>query len=198
MGNLTLLVVGIMIVPAVIGGIIFAMHDRSGNPYPQIESYDLGYVEPTWPEGYVFEGRGGNFAWDAGSVLDKMYRKLEKVDKTNLSSRKRNELDDWFDSHISVFCKHSEFLAYIAIYGNLTSRFIAGLKDPEHNVELQKNLVSLVHNSIFDTYRPNCINLLWDYLGKWDLTDEIKETITTDPRFTYIANMYHRRRDNAS
>ena len=194
MVNLTLLVVGIMIIPAVIGGIIFAVNDKEKNPYPKFETPKTSYEIPVWPESYIFECIGGNFAWDKNSFLDKMYRKLEMVDKKNPQYRERDELDEWFDRNIDVFCRHSEFLAYIAKYGYLTDRFMELWREPEKNAELQRNLASIVHNTIFDSYHLNCQNLLFYYLKSWDLTPEIKKTIVEDARFIRVKEMYERHR----
>ncbi|MBR1601246.1 MAG: hypothetical protein IJ677_06675 [Alphaproteobacteria bacterium] len=192
MTNLTLLVVGIMIIPAVIGGAIFALNDKEKNPYPKFEARKTSYEIPVWPDGYVFERIGGNFAWDENSFLDKMYRKLEMVDKKNPQYRERDGLDEWFDRSIDVFCRHSEFLAYIAKYGYITDRFMQLLHNPENNLELQKNLVSVVHYSLFDSYHLNCQNLLFYYLKSYDLASEIKKTIAEDARFIRVKEMYER------
>ncbi|MBQ8482314.1 MAG: hypothetical protein IJ532_07250 [Alphaproteobacteria bacterium] len=194
MDNLTLLVVGIMIIPAVIGGMIFALNDKEKNPYPKPEVHQTPNVIPVWPESYIFDCIGGNFAWDTGSFLDKMYRKLELVDKRNPQYREKDEFDEWFAQSIDIFCRHSEFLAYIAKYGYLTQRFTELWHEPEKNTELQKNLASIVHNSLFDSYHLNCQNLLFHYLKSWDLAPEIKKTIAEDARFIRVKEMYERQR----
>ena len=66
------------------------------------------------------------------------------------------------------------------------------LHNPENNLELQKNLVSVVHYSLFDSYHLNCQNLLFYYLKSYDLASEIKKTIAEDARFIRVKEMYER------
>jgi len=190
--NLTLLVVGIMIVPACIGGLIFALRDKDKHPYIKIERAKLKSKTPlpVWPDDYILNRIGGNFAWDKDSILGKMYEKLETIDKRNPEFNEKDEYDEWFIAHMDDFCKHPEFLAYIATYSYLTSTFIEHLYNHQNNAEFQKNLVSIVHSQMYDGYYPNCKNLLYYYLKYCDLAPEIKETIANDRRFDCIKNMY--------
>lgn len=190
--NFTLWVIGIMIIPACIGGLFFALKDKNKHPYIKIlcAKAKNKVVTPVWPDDYVFDSIGGNSVWNKNSISDKMYKKLEAVDKRDLRSRERNKYDEWFITHIDDFCKHPEFLAYIARYVYLTSTFIEHLYNHQNDTQLQKNLVSVVHSQIYDAYYANCQNLLYDYLEHWDLAPEIKETIANDPRFEYVKNMY--------
>lgn len=194
MENFTLLVVGIMIVPAVIGGLIFAVNDREPAPYPTFE-----YERPldpisVWPNGYVRMYYTGIYGTLRDAKLAEIFSKLRKVNKGTLTGRKANKYDTWYEANIKKFCKHGEILAYIAIYGNLTDRFIAGLKHPENDAELQKHLVSVYKNQYDCTYHLNCQNLLWYYLKRWDLLPEIKRVIMTDSRFEKALNMYKKQR----
>ena len=126
--------------------------------------------------------------------LAEIFKKLKKVNKAKPEDRKKDKYDLWYEDNIKKFCKHGEVLAYIAIYGNLTDRFIAGLKHPENNAELQKHLVSVYQNHYDNLYYLNCQNLLWCYLEHWDLLPEIKRVLMTDPRFVKALNMYKKRR----
>ena len=165
---------------------------------PETEAETEAEVKPVkvasgWPEGYVFERNGGNFAWEKDSQLAEMYANLEKVDTTNPNYREQNELDVWFNNHVADFCEHPEFLAYISKYNHLVSRFMKHLGNAEHNSELQKNLASIVHNTIVDSYHPNCKNLLCHYLKSWDLEAEIKKVIAEDDRFMRVKELYETR-----
>ena len=211
-------IVGILGVLAVVGGFILAVWEKKSEAQfqtelnakaepetepeseakPETEAETEAEVKPVkvasgWPEGYVFERNGGNFAWEKDSQLAEMYANLEKVDKTNPNYREQNELDVWFNNHVADFCEHPEFLAYISKYEYLAARFMEHLGNAKHNVELQKNLVSIVHNNIVDSYHLNCKNLLYYYLKFWDLEDEIKKVITEDDRFARVKEMYEKR-----
>lgn len=192
--NLTLLVVGIMIVPAVVGGFIFAAKDRGGNPYPQIEVTKTAKTVLSWPEDYIRNYYDGIYALKKDTLSAEIFCKLEKVNKTTLKGRKRDKYDDWFDNNIKNFCKSGEALAYIARYGNLTDRFIAKLKNPQYDANFQKYLVSVHRNNLTGTYFTNCQNLLWYYLEKWDLLPEIKKVIKEDARFGRVMDIYLKQR----
>ena len=196
MVDLALLVTGIMIIPAVAGGFFFAAKDKGPDPYPNPE---LDYEKPlapisVWPTSYVRMYYNGIYGTMKNPELAEIFIKLRKVSKGKLKDRKADKYDTWFDSNIKKFCKHGEVLAYIAIYGTLTDRFIAGLKHPENSVELQKHLVSVYQNHYDNQYYLNCQNLLWYYLGQWDLLPEIKRVIMTDSRFSKALQMYEKRR----
>lgn len=192
--NLTLFVVGIMIVPAVVGGFIFAAKDRGGNPYPQIEVPQTAMVALSWPEDYIRNYYDGIYALKKNVLSAEFFSNLEKVNKTTLNGRKRDKYDDWFDNNIKNFCKSGEALAYIARYGHLTDRFIAKLKNPQYDANFQKYLVSVHRNNLTGTYFTNCQNLLWYYLEKWDLLPEIKKVIKEDARFGRVMDIYLKQR----
>lgn len=192
--NLTLLVVGIMIVPAVVGGFIFAAKDRGGNPYPQIEVTKTAKTVLSWPEDYVCNYYDGIYALKKDTLSAEIFCKLEKVNKTILKGRKRDKYDDWYDNNIQNMCKCGEALAYIARYGHLTIRFLAGLENPQYDADFQKYLVSVYRNNLTGIYFPNCQNLLWYYLEKWDLLPEIKRVIMTDSRFGRVMDIYRKQR----
>lgn len=196
MVNLALLVTGIMIIPAVVGGFIFAVNDKEPDPYPDPA---LDYEKPlspisVWPLSYVRMYYDGIYGTKRNPELADIFSKLRNVNKENPKNRRTDKYDAWYDANIKKFCKHGEVLAYIAIYGNLTDRFIAGLKHPENNAELQKHLVSVYKNHYDKQYYLNCQNLLWYYLEHWDLLPEIKRVIMTDSRFVRALNMYNKQR----
>lgn len=192
--NLTLLVVGIMIIPAVVGGFVFAVKDRNGNPYPQAKVSKTAKVALSWPEDYIRNFYDGIYALKKNASTADFFCKLEKVNKVTLKGRKRDKYDDWFEENIKNFCKCGETLAYIALYGNLTDRFLDGLKNPQYDAEFQKYLVSVHRNNLTGIYFPNCQNLLWYYLQKWDLLPEIKKVIMEDVRFGRVMDIYRKQR----
>lgn len=194
MMNLTVLVVGIMIVPAVVGGLIFAVKDRGPSPYPVFECNRAHSPASIWPNGYVRMYYNGLYDALKDPKLEEFFRMLKKINKGKPRDRKADKYDEWYDANIKNFCKYGEVLAYIAIYGNLTDRFIDGLKNPQNNLELQKHLVSVYQNQYDKTYHLNCQNLLWYYLERWDLLPEVKRVIMTDPRFVRALNMYNKQR----
>lgn len=190
MENLVLLVVGIMIIPAVIGGLIFAVNDRDTSPYPVFESRKQQCRIAMWPDDYVRLYYNGIYDTVKSTELAQIFGKLRKIDRGKPKDRKANKYDIWYDANIKNFCKHGEVLAYIAIYGNLTDRFMAGLENPQYNEELQKHLVSVYQNRYDNSYHLNCQNLLWYYLKRWDLLPQIKRVIMTDNRFAPALKMY--------
>ena len=183
-----------MIILAVVGGFIFAVKDRGGNPYPQIEVPPTATVVPSWPEDYIRNYYDGIYALKKNVLSAEFFSNLEKVNKTTLKGRKRDKYDDWFDNNIKNFCTSGEALAYIARYGHLTDRFIAKLKNPQYDANFQKYLVSVHRNNLTGIYFPNCQNLLWYYLEKWDLLPEIKRVIMTDSRFGRVMDIYRKQR----
>ena len=194
MVNLALFIVGALFTLAIIGGFVFAFKDKVDNPYPQIEVSKTAKVALSWPENYVRNFYDGIYALKKNILTADLFCKLEKVNKTTLKGRKRDKYDDWFDENIKNFCKCGEALTYIALYGNLTDRFLDGLKNPQYDAEFQKYLVSVHRNNLTGIYFPNCQNLLWYYLEKWDLLPEIKKVIKEDVRFGRVADIYRRQR----
>lgn len=194
MMNLALLIVGALFTLAIIGGFVFAVKDRSGNPYPQIEVSKTAKDALAWPEDYIRNFYDGIYALKKDVLVANIFRKLEKVNKTTLDGRIRDKYDDWYDSNIKNFCRCGEALAYIARYGYLTTRFIGGLKNPQYDADFQKYLVSVYRNNLTGTYIPNCQNLLWYYLEKWDLLPEIKRVIKEDVRFGRVMDIYLKQR----
>ena len=190
MENFVLLVVGIMIIPAVIGGFIFAVNDRGPNPYPVFESAKLQSKVAVWPDDYVRIYYNGIYDTVKNVELRSIFGMLRKVNRAKPKDRKADKYDIWYDTNIKNFCKYGEVLAYIAIYGNLTDRFIARLKNPQYNEELQRHLVSVYKNRYDNCYHLNCQNLLWYYLKRWDLLPQIKKIILTDTRFAPALKMY--------
>lgn len=194
MENSVLLIIGIMIVPWVIGGIFFAIKDHDSNPYPKIEDKESSLTAPTWPDDYIRIYYNGLFETLKKPKVAELYCELQKVNKGKLKDRKPDKHDLWFDANIKNFCKYGEILAYIALYGNLTDRFIAGLKNPQYDEEFQRHLVSIYQNRYDKRYHLNCQNLLWYYLERWDLLPCIRRTIIEDERFEQALNMYKRQR----
>lgn len=188
--DLTLLVIGIMIIPASVGGFIFAVKDKGPSPYPVFEYEKPSLPISVWPKEYVRMYYSGLYGTARNPELAEIFAKLRKMNKGKLKGRKADKYDTWFEANIKHFCKYGEVLAYIAIYGTLTDRFLDGLKDPQDNIELQKHMVSVYKNQYDGTYHLNCPNLLWNYLKVWDLLPEIKRVIMTDPRFDAALQMY--------
>ena len=194
MENLTLLIVGIILVPVIIGGLIFALNDRDPESQHELESSKPLHPVSVWPRDYVRMYYNGIYGTIKNAELEEIFKKLRKVNKAKPKDRKKDKYDAWYESNIKNFCRYGEVLAYIAIYGNLTDRFIAGLKNPQYDVELQRHLVSVYQNQYDHCYHLNCQSLLWYYLEHWDLLPEIKRVILKDARFEAVLDMYKRRR----
>lgn len=146
-----------------------------------------------WPSGFVFDEeriRSSNIR------RSEIMRNLEQVDKSNPKKRAVNGLDNWFDAHIADLCKSVHFLAYIAMYGYLTERFILRVKEqPELDTPLlQMKLCSVYRADFSGTYHMMCTNLLWEYLQTRDLSEEVKKIISKDERFVMVHKLYLRTR----
>lgn len=158
-------------------------------------------AECSWPEGfirsredYVHERflNDSSCPAEASEIMDVLMKHGVAYDKVCAAEG----FEAWFDNHLQLFCSHLAFLSYISRHSDLCIAFIKSLENgnAQNDLLLQKNLVSVWHHEVSDAYRLNCHYLLWYYLDKWDLADEIKKTIATDERFADVLIMYKQKR----
>ena len=191
-----LLAVICCLLPFIIGGIWFAVHDteRMQLPEPEvIKSPIVPEVEDLMLKCYFYS----DFDFNPFSSL------LEKLKKVNLydpKTRPFDHMDEWFKGATPKLMHDGKCLAYIDHYGYLEDTLWKNIKElnlqPQTDVKFQKILVS-VHKTDWGIWIKNFNNLLFHYGELYELLPEIENIINSDSRFKYVRQTYNLAREYA-
>ncbi len=128
------------------------------------------------------------------SPEEKVMRVLYAMDKTNPQRRARNVWDKRFAQLVPELHLYDRALEFINTYGHVCDTYIQLLAEPEKNAELQFRLCKVAISAYSDRYRAKYPNVLWGYLGHYDLLPEVKSLVLDDAKYEHIAEIYKLRR----
>lgn len=185
-----LLAVICCLLPFIIGGIWFAVHDteRMQLPEPEvIKSPIVPEVEGFMLKCYFYSDFDFN-------PFNSLLEKLKKVNLYDPKTRPFDHMDEWFNGATQKLMHDGKCLAYIDRYGYLEDTLWKNIKElnlqPQTDVKFQKILVS-VHKTDWGIWIKNFNNLLFHYGELYELLPEIENIINSDSRFKYVRQTYN-------
>lgn len=180
------------LVPFIIGGIWFAMHDLEKSQIPTFSSVK---VTPQNPEEIMVKG------YSYINHENALLHKLEQVNTYSPDFRTPNTMDHWFKRHTGLLCHDGECLAYINRFGHIEDTFWKNIEElglkPEENEKFQRLLISISYSKYTEKYHPNFRNLLFNYGKRYKLMPKILKILDNDPRFAHAKETYENGRKYA-
>ena len=188
----------ICLLPFVIGGIWYALHDSVSLKLPTPQKT----LSPPSPKAKDFMLR--EYYYDRFShpkVYSSLLVNLKNVNKYDPETREHDKMDDWFRKNTRLLMHNGYCLAYINSYGHLESTFWKNIEElnlhPEQDIVFQKFLVS-VHITNWEIWMRNYNNLLFNYSLRYTLLPEIEDVLKKDARFETSLQSYKFAREYAN
>lgn len=183
MENSYLFAVICCLLPFVIGGIWFAVHDNNPECQTKPEMIQTPVVqgaEDVMLREYYY-GIGKLF-----SPSNYLLKELEKVNVYDPRNRCADYMDEWFKNATPKLMHDGVCLAYINNHGHLEDAFWKNIEmcglNPEQDKKFQQLLIS-VYKTSWGIWLRNYSNLLFSYGMRYKLLPEIEDILNTDARF---------------